>query len=100
MAKIPVNPPVGCGNMDDQLEEPYRYEEEIEDSILRAVDAEVESLPNIKRIAVRLIYLREQGSAVYRSGRLSLEEAYHLCNQAELEMVPRLRVRGVLLGGR
>ena len=85
--------------MDDQLEEPYRYEEEIEDSILRAIDAEVDSLPTIKRVAVRLIYLREQGSAVYRSGRMSVEDAYRLCNQAELEMIPRLRVRGVVLGG-
>jgi hypothetical protein len=99
MARIPVNPPVGCGNMDDQLEEPYRYEDEIEDSILRAVDAEVESLPTIKRCAVRLIYLREQGSAVYRSGRMSVEEAVRICNQAEVEMIPRLRIRGVVLGG-
>jgi hypothetical protein len=99
MARIPVNPPIACGNIDDALEEPYRYEEDIEDSILRAVDAEVESLPNMKRVAVRLIYLREQGPAVYRSGRMSVEEAYRICNQAELEMIPRLRVRGVVLGG-
>ena len=85
--------------MDDALEEPYRFDEEIEDSILRAVDAEVDSLPTIKRVAVRLIYLREQGSAVYRSGRMSVEEAVRICNQAELEMIPRLRIRGVVLGG-
>jgi aconitase B len=100
MARIPVNPPIGCGNLDDQLEEPYRYEEEIEDSILRAIDAEVDNLNNLKRAAVRLIYLREEpGKAVFRSGRMSVEHAYMLCNQAEIEMIPKLRAKGVVLGG-
>jgi hypothetical protein len=100
LAKIPVKAPVGCGNVDDALEEPYRYEDEIEDSILRAIDSEVDNLTNLKRAAVRLIYLREEpGKAVFRSGRFSIEEAYVLCNQAELEMIPKLRAKGVVLGG-
>lgn len=100
MASIPSKAAVSCGNMDDALEEPYRYEEAIEGHILKAIHAVVESLPANKRAAVRLIYLREEpGKAVFRSGRMTLEEATRLCNEAEIEMIPKLRARGVLLGG-
>lgn len=74
-------------------------ESETDQWILRAVDAEIESLPNLKRAAVRLIYLREVLPAVFRSGRMSAEEATRLCNEAEYEMIPGLRKRGVVLGG-
>jgi ABC-type lipopolysaccharide export system ATPase subunit len=84
--------------MDDALEEPYRYEDEIESHILHAIEAVVDSLPGNKRAAVRLVYLREE-VAVFRSLRMSLEEAVRLCNEAEVEMIPKLRARGVVLGG-
>lgn len=78
--------------------------DEIEDDdinaiVMRAIDAEVESLPAAKRAAVRLVYLNEEVAAVFRSNRMSMQEARRLCAEAELEMVPRLRVRGVVLGG-
>lgn len=78
------------------------FEEEVDQWILRAVDAEVESLSPMKRAAVRLIYLNEILPAVFRSARAgvsNLEECRRLASEAELEMVPRLRLRGVVLGG-
>jgi hypothetical protein len=75
------------------------HDEEVDSHILRAIDAEVESLPVDQRAAVRLVYLNEVASAVFRSGRMSMETARRLCYEAEVEMVPRLRVRGVVLGG-
>ena len=100
LAKVPNKPAVSCGNVEDALEEPYRFEEDIEDHILKAIDAVVDSLPADKRAAVRLVYLREEpGMAVFRSGRMSLEVAAVLCNAAEVEMIPMLRLKGVVLGG-
>lgn len=72
--------------------------EEVDASILRKVDAEVESLPPDQRAAVRLVYLNEVLPAVFRSCRMTTETARRLCRQAELEMIPRLRARGVVLG--
>jgi hypothetical protein len=75
------------------------HDEEVDGHILRAIDAEVESLPADQRAAVRLVYLNEVTSAVFRSGRMSMESSRRLCYEAEIRMVPRLRVRGVVLGG-
>lgn len=75
------------------------HDQEVETHILRAVDAEVESLPGLKRAAVRLVYLNECLPAVFRSGRMTTAESRRLTNEAEVEMIPRLRVRGVVLGG-
>lgn len=74
--------------------------DEVDSEILHVLDAEIESLPTLKRAAVRLTYLREEpGMAVFRSGRMNDVEMRRLCAEAEVEMVPRLRVRGVVLGG-
>lgn len=75
-------------------------DEEVDEFVLRAIDAEVESLPALARAAVRLVYLNEVLPDVFRSKRLSDQEARRLTNQAEIEMVPRLRARGVVLDGR
>ena len=72
---------------------------EVESGIMRAVDAVIEALPAPQRAAVRLTYLNETLPAVFASNRHSREEVKHLCREAELEMVPMLRVRGVVLGG-
>lgn len=74
--------------------------DEVDGEILHILDAEIESLPAMKRAAIRLTYLREEpGMAVFRSGRMTVLEAKRLCAEAEVEMIPRLRVRGVVLGG-
>lgn len=92
-------PVVAWDSSVDQRAEADQAEAQVEDFILRAVDTEVEGLPTMKRAAVRLIYLREMAPAVFRSGRMTLEEAAMLCNAAEIEMIPRLRVKGVMIGG-
>lgn len=74
-------------------------DEEVDDFILRAIDAQVESLEARPRAAVRLVYLNEVLPAVFSSNRMSMEEAVRLTNLAEVEMIPLLRVRGVVLGG-
>lgn len=60
--------------------------------ILRAVDAEIESLPPNKRAAVRQFYLNES------IARMPQDTMRALCTEAEIEMIPKLRSRGVVLG--
>lgn len=67
--------------------------------IMRAINAEVDSLPVRKRAALRFIYLNEDLPCVFRSNRLTPNELRTLCAEAEVEMIPRLRGRGVVLGG-
>ena len=74
-------------------------DEEVEGWIMRAVDASVEDLEPRKRASVRLIYLNEVLPAVFRSLRISDQEARRLTAQAEVELIPKLRIRGVVLGG-
>lgn len=74
-------------------------EDDITAIVMRSIDAEVESLESDKRAAVRMVYLNEVMPAVWRSARWPQEKVYRLCDQAELEMIPRLRLRGVVLGG-
>lgn len=86
----------------DSTDDPNATMDEAFDSvstfILDAIDAEVDRLPTPQRAAIRLIYLRETDYAVYRSGRMDLREAARLCSEAEAALVPKLRVRGVVLG--
>lgn len=77
----------------------HERSEEVDEWIIKAIDTEVENLPVLKRAAVRLIYLREVGPAMFRSGRMSIEEASRLCDLAERDMVPKLRDKGIVLGG-
>ena len=74
-------------------------DEEVEGWIMRAVDASVEDVEPRKRASVRLTYLNEVLPAVFRSLRISDQEARRLTAQAEVELIPRLRIRGVVLGG-
>lgn len=91
VAWLGVMPPTPAWECDDA-------DPTVDSFILRAVDAEVESLPPMKRVAVRQCYLNEAHTAVQSTGKMSREEARRLCDEAEFEMVPRLRARGVVLG--
>lgn len=75
-------------------------DEEVEGWIMRAVDASVEDLEPVKRASVRLVYLNEILPAVFRSNRISESEARRLTYDAEVELIPKLRLRGVVVGGR
>ena len=92
VAWLKVMPPTPAWSYDDT-------DPEVDSFILRAINAEVESLPVAQRAAVRLMYLNEVLPSVFRSARLSQNELRRLCSEAEAEMIPRLRVRGVVLGG-
>ena len=92
-------PVVSWDSSEDQLAQADEADQQVAEFVLRAVDTEVEALATLKRAAVRLIYLNETAPAVFRSGRMSLERAAYLCEVAELEMIPGLRLRGVILGG-
>lgn len=94
-----MRPVVAWDSSADQHAQADEIADEVGGHILRAIDAEVESLPTLKRAALRLVYLNEVLPAVFHSGRMSREEVRRLCAEAEVEMVPRLRVRGVVLGG-
>lgn len=91
---------LGIGNADDYADEFWAQSEEVDDYILRTVDAVVESLQPLNRAAVRMVYLREIGPAVLRTGRMSMAEASLLCDAAETQMVPALRAKGIVLGGK
>ena len=72
--------------------------ESIEGHVMRAIDSEVEKLPILHKAALRLTYLNETLPAVFRSNRLSREDAKRLCQIAEQDLIPKLRLRGVVLG--
>ena len=84
-----MRPVVSWGNPEDHFQEEG---EDIEDWILRAIDAEVESLPEQQKKAIRQVYLREWHN-------FKQERATMLCDRAEADMVSRLRAKGVVLGG-
>ena len=99
MTQFPMVGSVSCGSVDDALEEPYMYSEAIDRTVLKAVGAAVEDLPLPKRLAVRIIYLREAIAAVFRSHRMSLQDAALLCDAAEKDLIPMLRARSVVVAG-
>ena len=67
--------------------------------VFDAIDAEVDRLPTMKRAALKLIYLREVDYAVYQSNRMTTSEAHRYTRDVEIELIPRLRARGIVLGG-
>lgn len=73
-------------------------DEEVAGWIMRAVDASVESLHPRQRAAVRLIYLNEVLPAVFRSVRMTQQEAKRLTVEAEYELIHKLKARDVVLG--
>jgi DNA-directed RNA polymerase specialized sigma24 family protein len=87
VAWLGVMPPTPAWDVDDA-------DQNVDSFILRAIDAEIESLSPKKRAALRQYYLNEALSA----GKSTREEASRLCSEAEVEMIPRLRARGVVLG--
>ena len=87
VAWLGVMPPTPAWDVDDA-------DPNVDSFILRAIDAEIESLPPNKRAALRKYYLNEALS----QHRLPPEELRRLCAEAESEMIPRLRARGVVLG--
>jgi len=93
VAWIRVMPPTPAWDASDM-------DDEVDEGIMRAVDAAVESLEWRKRASVRLIYLNEVLPAVFRSNRLTEKEARRLTDQAEVELIASLRIRGVVVGGR
>lgn len=99
IVRLPMKPAVSLGNVDDALEEPYVHSEEVEDRILNAVAASVDDLQPIKRSAVRVIYLRETLAAVFRSNRITMSDAARLCAEAEIDLIPLLRNRAVVVAG-
>lgn len=72
---------------------------EVDGEIMRHINSVVEGLSNVKNAAVRLIYLRETMAAVFQSTRMPIWQVKTICQEAEVEMVPKLRARGVILGG-
>ena len=94
-----MRPVVAWSSSEDQSAEADEAYDDIAVFIFDAIDAEVDRLQSLKRAALKLIYLREVDYAVYHHNRMSMQEAKRLAGEAELELVPKLRVRGVVLGG-
>ena len=92
-------PVVAWSSSEDQQAESDEAFDEVAGFVFDAIDAEVERLPTMKRAALKLVYLREVDYAVYRSNRMTMSEAHKYTNEVEVELIPRLRARGVVLGG-
>jgi hypothetical protein len=99
LTQLPMKGSISMGNVDDALEEPYAFAEEIDARVMNAVGASVEDLEPRKRAGLRMIYLREGIGAVFSSCRMSLTEAGELCAAAEYDLIPILRGRSVVLAG-
>jgi len=72
------------------------YDDKIHTVTMRHVDEAVKSLPSDCQHALNVIYLREIGPAVWRSGRKPMAEIRRICDQAESMLIPMLRRRDVL----
>lgn len=75
--------------------------EQVDPFIMQSIDAEIANLPKLSQVAVRLVYLREiPGMATITNNRLPLADARKVAESAERELLPKLRKRGVVLGGK
>lgn len=94
-----MRPVVAWSSSEDELAESDEAFDKVAGFVFDAIDAEVDRLPAMKRAALKLVYLREVDYAVYRHNRMTMTEAYRHTRDAEVELVPKLRARGVVLGG-
>ena len=94
-----MRPVVSWSSAEDELAETDEAFDSVSGFIFAAIDAEVDRLPTTKRAALKLTYLREVDYAVYRSNRMTNREAKHIASEVEVELIPKLRARGVVLGG-
>lgn len=98
MVRVMV-PVVSWSSSEDQLAEADEAFDKVSSFVFDAIDAEVDRLPAIKRAAIKLTYLREVDYAVYHSNRMTNREARRMAREVEPELIPKLRARGVVLGG-
>lgn len=94
-----MRPVVAWSSSEDLMAETDEAFDKVSGFIFDAIDAEVDRLPALKRAALKLTYLREVDYAVYRSNRMTNREARQMAREVELELIPKLRARGVVLGG-
>ena len=82
----------------DSYTEGEDYDEIINAEVMRQMDQAIEKdlTPN-ERIAISIVYLNEIGPAVWRSNRVPKAQAYRLCREAEVALIPALRRRNVQL---
>lgn len=93
-----MKPVVAMGNSDDGYADAFwEGMDDVEEHTLRVLDACIQSLPKLQEVALRMIYLREIGPEVLKSGRMSLEDAGRLCDAAENALIPMLRAKGIVL---
>jgi hypothetical protein len=95
-----MRPVVSWDSTEDQLAQSDEMFDEIAGFIFDAIDAEVDRLPTMKRAALKLAYLREVDYAVYHSNRMTNRDARRIARDVEVELIPRMRARGVVLGGK
>jgi len=81
----------------DGYAEDEDYDQRVDAIAMRHLDHAIEhDLTSAQRIAVSVAYLNEVGPAVWRSGRISKEQAAALRADAETILVASLRKRCVL----
>lgn len=94
-----MRPVVGWSSSEDLMAEIDEAFDKVSNFVFDAIDAEVERLPTMKRAALKLTYLREVDYAVYHSNRMTNIDAKRIARVVEAELVPKLRARGIVLGG-
>jgi len=73
------------------------YDEAISEHAMKAVDRALGQLEAKHRHAIQVIYLREDVAAVFRSGRITLDQCRRLAKEAETLLIPILRKDDVFL---
>lgn len=82
----------------DGYDDPDGDDSRIHAWTMKHVDDAVEKeLTQAQRVAVKMIYLRETGPAVWRSNRIPIEQCKNLCLEAEVTLIKALRRRDVRL---
>lgn len=94
-----MRPVVSWSSTEDLMAETDEAFDKVSSFVFDAIDAEVDRLPSLKRAAIKLTYLREVDYAVYRSNRMTNRDARRMAREVEFELIPKLRARGVVLGG-
>lgn len=82
----------------DTTSEPDDYDEKIELFQMRAIEQAIQNeLKASQRHALHVVYLNEEGPAVWRSGRMPMKEIRRFAADAEVALVPILKRLNILL---
>ena len=69
----------------------------IQSATMRSLSACIRQLNGHQINSINVIYLRELGPAVWRSGRISRSQIKRICDEAEIALISLMKKADVLL---